>query len=44
MLREVQKEEDNGVYFVPAFGGLFSPYFRADTTGLMVGLTHHSRP
>ena len=32
--------EDNGdVYFVPAFSGLFAPYWRSDARGLIVGLT-----
>lgn len=32
--------EDNGdVYFVPAFNGLFAPYWRSDARGVMVGLT-----
>ncbi|MCB9079386.1 MAG: glycerol kinase GlpK [Anaerolineaceae bacterium] len=33
--------EDNGdVYFVPAFKGLFAPYWRSDARGAIVGLTH----
>lgn len=28
---------------MPAFGGLYSPYFKADATGLMVGLSHHTQ-
>ncbi len=32
--------EDNGdVYFVPAFSGLFAPYWRPDARGVIVGLT-----
>jgi len=32
--------EDNGdVYFVPAFSGLFAPYWRDDARGVLVGLT-----
>jgi len=32
--------EDNGdVYFVPAFSGLFAPYWRPDARGIMAGLT-----
>jgi glycerol kinase len=35
------KVEDNGgVYFVPAFSGLFAPYWRSDARGLIIGLTH----
>jgi glycerol kinase len=31
---------DNGdVYFVPAFSGLYAPYWRADARGLLAGLT-----
>jgi glycerol kinase len=28
-----------GIYFVPAFSGLFSPYWRADARGAIVGLS-----
>lgn len=28
-----------GVYFVPAFSGLFAPYWRSDARGIIVGLT-----
>ena len=32
--------QDNGdVYIVPAFSGLFAPYWRADARGVIVGLT-----
>ena len=32
---------DNGdVYFVPAFSGLYAPYWRADARGVLAGLTH----
>jgi glycerol kinase len=32
---------DNGdVYFVPAFSGLYAPYWRADARGIIAGLTH----
>jgi len=32
--------EDNGdVYFVPAFSGLFAPYWRSDARGIIAGLT-----
>ncbi len=35
--------EDNGdVYFVPAFSGLFAPYWRSDARGAVVGLSRHS--
>ena len=32
--------DDNGdVYFVPAFSGLFAPYWRSDARGIIAGLT-----
>lgn len=36
-------EDNGGVYFVPAFSGLFAPYWRDDARGCIVGLTrfHH---
>ncbi len=34
---------DNGdVYFVPAFSGLFAPYWRSDARGVIAGLTRFS--
>ena len=33
-------EDNGGVYFVPAFSGLFAPYWRSDARGLIIGLTH----
>ncbi len=34
---------DNGdVYFVPAFSGLFAPYWRSDARGAIVGLTRYA--
>ncbi|MEO5919891.1 MAG: glycerol kinase GlpK [Pseudolysinimonas sp.] len=32
-------EDNGGVYFVPAFSGLFAPYWRPDARGVIVGLT-----
>ncbi|HXV00445.1 MAG TPA: glycerol kinase GlpK [Caulobacteraceae bacterium] len=32
-------ETNGGCYFVPAFSGLFAPYWRADARGVIVGLT-----
>lgn len=32
----------NDVYFVPAFGGLFAPYWRPDARGCILGLTQYS--
>jgi len=37
-----QVEDNGGVYFVPAFSGLFAPYWRSDARGAIVGLTRHS--
>ncbi|MGE4527699.1 MAG: glycerol kinase GlpK [Rhodospirillaceae bacterium] len=31
--------DNGGVYFVPAFSGLFAPYWKADARGAIVGLT-----
>ena len=31
--------DSGGVYFVPAFSGLFAPYWRGDARGVIVGLT-----
>ena len=36
--------DSGGVYFVPAFSGLFAPYWRDDARGCIVGLTRfHNR-
>ena len=32
-------DDNGGVYIVPAFSGLFAPYWRADARGAIVGLT-----
>jgi glycerol kinase len=32
-------EDNGGAYFVPAFSGLFAPYWRSDARGALVGLT-----
>lgn len=34
-----QVEDTGGVYFVPAFSGLFAPYWQAGARGVIVGLT-----
>jgi glycerol kinase len=31
--------DNGGIYFVPAFSGLFAPYWRSDARGAIVGLT-----
>jgi glycerol kinase len=39
LAREV--EDNGGVYFVPAFSGLFAPYWRSDARGVIAGLTRY---
>eukprot|EP01101_Sappina_pedata_P009002 TRINITY_DN5116_c0_g1_i2.p1 TRINITY_DN5116_c0_g1~~TRINITY_DN5116_c0_g1_i2.p1 ORF type:complete len:527 (+),score=116.30 TRINITY_DN5116_c0_g1_i2:66-1646(+) len=34
--------DTGGVYFVPAFSGLFAPYWREDARGTIVGLSQYS--
>jgi glycerol kinase len=34
-------EDNGGVYFVPAFSGLFAPYWRSDARGVIAGLTRY---
>ena len=34
-------DDNGGVYFVPAFSGLFAPYWRSDARGLIAGLTRY---
>jgi glycerol kinase len=34
-----QVPDNGGVYFVPAFSGLFAPYWRSDARGVIVGLS-----
>ncbi len=36
-------QDNGGVYFVPAFAGLFAPYWRDDARGVIVGLTAYAR-
>jgi glycerol kinase len=33
--------DNGGIYFVPAFSGLFAPHWRADARGVIVGLTRY---
>jgi glycerol kinase len=33
--------DNAGIYFVPAFSGLFAPYWRSDARGVIVGLTRY---
>jgi glycerol kinase len=35
-------DDNGGVYFVPAFSGLFAPYWRPDARGVIVGLTRYA--
>jgi glycerol kinase len=35
-------DDNGGVYFVPAFSGLFAPYWRDDARGVIVGLTGYA--
>ncbi|MEH1123910.1 glycerol kinase GlpK [Micromonospora sp. CPCC 206061] len=37
-----QVEDSGGVYFVPAFSGLFAPYWRSDARGVIVGLSRYN--
>ncbi len=44
--REVEElartvEDSGGCYFVPAFSGLFAPYWRGDARGVIAGLTRY---
>ncbi|MCP5037337.1 MAG: glycerol kinase, partial [Rhodobacteraceae bacterium] len=34
-------EDNGGTYFVPAFSGLFAPFWRSDARGVIVGLTRY---
>jgi glycerol kinase len=34
-------EDNGGIYFVPAFSGLFAPYWRSDARGAIVGMTRY---
>mmetsp|Transcript_136 Transcript_136/g.178 ORF Transcript_136/g.178 Transcript_136/m.178 type:complete len:507 (+) Transcript_136:16-1536(+) len=37
-----QVKDTGGVYFVPAFSGLFAPYWRDDARGVIIGLTQYT--
>ncbi len=37
-----QVADNGGVYFVPAFSGLFAPYWRSDARGAIVGLSRYN--
>jgi glycerol kinase len=34
-------DDNGGAYFVPAFSGLFAPYWKADARGVVAGLTRY---
>jgi glycerol kinase len=34
-------DDNGGVYFVPAFSGLFAPYWKSDARGVIAGLTRY---
>jgi glycerol kinase len=34
-------EDNGGIYFVPAFSGLYAPYWRSDARGAIVGMTRY---
>jgi glycerol kinase len=36
-----QVADNGGIYFVPAFSGLFAPYWRSDARGVIVGMTRY---
>jgi glycerol kinase len=36
-----QVDDAGGIYFVPAFSGLFAPYWQSDARGVIVGLTRY---
>lgn len=35
-------EDNGGIYFVPAFSGLFSPYWQSNARGAILGLTRYN--
>jgi glycerol kinase len=36
-----EAEDNGGCYFVPAFSGLYAPYWKSDARGVIVGLTRY---
>ncbi|MBN1313618.1 MAG: glycerol kinase GlpK [Anaerolineae bacterium] len=42
-IEEIAKtvEDNGGIYFVPAFSGLFAPYWKSDARGVIVGMTRY---
>jgi len=41
--RSVSETGSGGIYFVPAFSGLFAPYWDLDARGIIIGLTRFIR-
>src|SRR5512141_53490 len=39
--RAASVEDNGGIYFVPAFSGLFAPYWKSDARGAIVGMTRY---
>ena len=37
-----QVSDNGGIYFVPAFSGLYAPYWRSDARGVIVGMTRYA--
>lgn len=35
-------EDTGGIYFVPAFSGLYAPYWRSDARGVIAGMTRYT--
>ncbi len=35
-------QDNGGVFFVPAFSGLFAPYWKSDARGVIVGMTRYT--
>ena len=38
----LEVENCGDVYFVPAFGGLLTPYYRDDARGLLIGMSQNT--
>ncbi len=38
-VEDLAADDNGGIYFVPAFSGLFAPYWRSDARGAIVGMT-----
>ena len=41
-VEDIAAADNGGIYIVPAFSGLFAPYWRSDARGAIVGLTRYS--